>query len=720
MNLKNGMDENEIRRKVRESLEKKHLERQQAAKEKNAAPVEEKKSTINILTPGLQAYIIRLVDEEIYADDPHFFRCSNHLNEIKWLTQFELNGQYEYYQLFESRFAGWKKKVFGAEKKSLPEGEEIKAFYEQTRQAALLEKEQRIAEFERLRKVEKKSDEHERLENIIAQEEINFYRNHPDYREYRNYAGQTKWMTREEYDTQDEYIDIVRTPFEIAVRVSLATIGALALLFGFVYLTGIYHEASEAGFLVIDTGQQRGQLYIDEAQVIGFTPGQAITLSPGEHRITFRKNGYEVEPKLHLASIATGDTVRKAFTLTAVQGGDYAKVLINSPFDDAKVFVNNEFQGTVANVTPLNLQPGKYRIALSKEDQTPVPPVIAVDVSAGTKDTVNFRFVPVTASRSASNVSEGLLDVSANIRGARILINGRDTGFQTDYVMSKIPFGSHVVSVEKEGYKSYPRERQVEISRSNSNAKAHFNLSRLAVPVTIATIPARGAIFIDGKEVGEGSWNGSLPIGDHVVTFGKLEYYSSPEPAKIIISEEGQSEFTFTYNSNYRVSFAPDGITPSNIGATIQTGFLDEAGVFVADPQKGPKPVKIEALDANGWRMGHVFTYNSTNSPNAVQITFTLPRDLDLSEDRRLTFWGYRSGQNYPLELLSTSRIQISVNNRVIQDRYTPTHAITEAGEETFERFSIGQLLRHGKNSVTIATGETNTTFFVLWKLRID
>jgi len=47
----------------------------------------------------------------------------------------------------------------------------------------------------------------------------------------------------------------------------------------------------------------------------------------------------------------------------------------------------------------------------------------------------------------------GSLDISSNIKNAKIFLNGRDSGMKTDHIFTKMSLGKYVVEIKKEGYK---------------------------------------------------------------------------------------------------------------------------------------------------------------------------------------------------------------------------------------------------------------------------
>ena len=101
----------------------------------------------------------------------------------------------------------------------------------------------------------------------------------------------------------------------------------------------------------------------------------------------------------------------------------------------------------------------------------------------------------------ATSYSEdvGSIEVLSNIKGARIIINGRDTGELTDNIFTQLPTGGYSVRIEKEGYGVEPESRTVRLSHSEPAANAIFTLLPKEELVKIHTDPKKAKIFIDGK-----------------------------------------------------------------------------------------------------------------------------------------------------------------------------------------------------------------------------
>lgn len=127
------------------------------------------------------------------------------------------------------------------------------------------------------------------------------------------------------------------------------------------------------------------------------------------------------------------------------------------------------------------------------------------------------------AGRQAVSTIQGAgeLAVSANVDGAGILIDGRDTGEVTPHVFSALPTGAHRVTLIKDGYGTVLREFNV---TAGGSANAYLQLSVPSGMLEIDTVPAGADVLIDGKSLGRSPVSATLPAGEHQwqVTLGKV------------------------------------------------------------------------------------------------------------------------------------------------------------------------------------------------------
>ena len=671
------------------------------------------------LSPSLKKHLREITEDSLFSKHKEFYRCANHLYEFSWLTENEFDAQHEYYPyhetLLERIYHFFTPKI----RVKVPDTPEVTNYVAQLREEISADIEKRLKVEQAI--MEKRGDRI-RLQDRNRVEEEAFRRTHPDYKLYENHIGQTRWMTQAEFDQQEEFTDEVIPLSRRILRYAAVFIAMVALIaIGYFVIRPYYFEDSPKGFLLVETNEPHGRLYVNQILKIGYSPLRPLSLQPGDYEITYTKPGFAATPLSQSVTVIFGDTARVSFYMEKRDNNTSAVLSLSSSFPDAKVFVGNDFHGYAKDNTQMILTPGTYRIALKKEGYTASPPFINVTLAPNQPTDLKFDFIPLTGSRERETSNKnGLLEISSNIADAAIFLDGKDTGLKTDYVFYKVPFGDHIISVKKEGFLSEPLSKEIRLSAQNAQQTHHFTLSRTDITISFKTVPVEGKIFLDGKELGSGEWNGALPPGKYKVSFGAVDYYRIPDPQYIEIKNGSDFAYEFKYTSQFSLTFTSEQIYPRNEAGNIQLGYLDEDQTFHSDPGNAPEIRRVKELDDAVWMLGYAFAYRNPPLNDAIVFTFNVPQTVELKDNIWLKVWGYQTDEKYPLEFTGISRINIMINNRSIQLDFPPTYMLSAAGPERYEQFRINNLLRHGKNRLQISTSPLNTIFFALWKVTIE
>ena len=710
-------DENELRKKIRSDLQKKHQEK----KSPNETEITESKNGEIKISAALKNLIRQIEEDRLHSQHPQFIRCENHLHETTWLTALEKAEQHEYYVFEESRWERLKNIIFSSSKTNIPQTKEVEEY--RNRIVAEIEKDidSRLQKYQELIKHYEHKKQKNLIDDIIEQEEEDFYKSHPDYKLYRNYLGDTRWLTDEEYEKEEEYTERLRSTRE-KVLIYTGWIALFLVIVAAVYfLKSQFSDIPQNGYVSISVNESPGQFYIDEKLVLGFTSNLPIPLAIGPHSITYRKDGYLSTPKIHNINITLNDTSKLEFSLSSKSIDSQGFVKIDAPYNDSKLFVDDEFYGNLENNKKLFLEAGNHSIELQKDNFYITPSSKNITVNEGDTIEIKFIFEPKSnGTRKTSSIKTGLLEVSSTVKGAKIFLNRKDSGQETNYVFNKLPLTNYIVSVEKDGYKSFPAEKEIKLSSDDNYSKTIFNLTRTTMPVIITTRPVNGKIYVDDREVGQGKWSGSLPIGVHEIRFGDVSFFKQPKETEFVVDESGSTDFTFRYEFNFSIEFKPSGTKPDNVNAKIQKGYVDEDGKFVSDPKNGPKTRRIDVLKDDVWWLGNAFNYRIPPANEAIELSFYLPEKSEFGYDFSMKLWGYNGELSYPLEISSGCYIRIQVNNTEIHQKYEPDYKLAEAGENKFTNFQLGNVLWPGRNIIVISTAKINKAYFALWKIEIE
>jgi PEGA domain len=712
-------DEDVLRKKIREQLEKeyseKELKRQNQASSDHLTAHEEDESFY------LEIFIRRKLQEEVYSKYPEFVKCGNHLDQMKWLTPLELEDQFEFFPLEFTFWSRFRRKASVTKKVKIPDTPEIKQMIEEFRDEIEEDARERVEKYRIYLKENQQKAQSGQEEKIFIEEQDRFYSSQKGYHKYKNHIGETAWMTVDEFETQEEFTERVYSKKEKARVGSIVTLIILLFAFGLYSLIDFLSPDSLKGYLVVGLNKNKASLYINHALAVGFTPGTAYPVNEGEHEITIISQGYKTDPGYQIVEISKGDTTTISFNLIPI-AGETGTVRLNVPFDDASIFADGEFKGTAKQNRLLALPLGDHTITVKKPNYLSSPRLHTFSLNAGDTINLDFRLSKTRSTEGSTQLystnNTGLIEVNTNVRGARIILNGNNTGFESDYVLQKIPFGQHIISVEKDGYKVYPKEQVVRLSQNDRQAKANFTLTSTTGLVTINIHPDNATLFIDGKEASVGDFSGSLALGEHKLSFGSVEGYKTPEATLIDVSNETQNRFEFRYGSNVHIEVKPGHINPPSV-VRLSSGYIMSGVNFKANSSNGPELVLNKSINENVWQIGFAFQYQNPPGSDAIFVRFQAPNDLNVTEDIHLKLWIYSTNDDYPLVIGGKAEYQVIFNNVIIVNGKTPKYTMSQISENNYEVFSLSSHIKSGVNTLIIAASPENSRFMQFWKAEI-
>lgn len=722
---KNNFSEEELRQKIREELEREHQSRVSTSRSETDRVLAEleQKNEIN-QSELIENYLQQQVEDEVYSSYPEFIRCENHLNEIRWFTAHELSDEYEFYPVVETWWDRLKSRLSRAEKIFVPDTPEIRSLMAEYREEIRLDAENRAAESRRMGRDTKSAPTDAQEKKIYEEELDRFYQGKKGYKKYRNHLGEIRWLTAAEVEKEEESLEEVITTRQIIARYALWLGAALLLLLAGWFTASRFEVIAPKGFVVISLNEPRAQLYIDHNLAAGFQPGQTYQLTSGEHLISLLLPGYKSVPAEQKISLAENDTVRLSFRLEAETLSNAGLVLIESDLPEARVFTDGNFRGYVKDNHKLILAEGGYTITLEEPGYDISPASRFVEIHAG--DTLQISFGSAARQKrtgirtSQTVINTGLIEVHSSVPGAEIYLDGKLTGLKSDYVMQRIPFGQHVIRLEKEGYKVYPLERVIRLSEDQKQVRLDFTLTSTLRRIELSTQPVAGKIFINNKELGQGRVIASLPLGEHTVRFGMVEYYEAPEEQKIVITDHSAENLQFTYRSSFSTRFKPAGVAPNPTLGSINTGYILEGLNFKNSVEYGPEIQQNKILNEAVWLLGFAFQYRNPPGKDALTLSFQVPDNLNLQGDIHLKLWIYSTAQNYPLAIKGKSYYQVYINGVKFREEVLPGHDQSQAGENVFDSFIINNVLRRGSNRILISTTDQTTAHLILWKAVVE
>ncbi len=202
------------------------------------------------------------------------------------------------------------------------------------------------------------------------------------------------------------------------------------------------------------------------------------------------------------------------------------------------VFPDLRFDGNVVgDVTPEN---NEYKVYLAKGSKqlvikrSGVLPVIVDFPTCGIPEISSKATYTVKLKEVSLNSQKNSIIIDTKPRNAKVYIDDilidnehGDGGYQL-----LLPKGEHLCKVEAKGYRSYASVVKTGKGLQTINAE----LESLLADIDISCQTSGAHLFVDGEEVGIGSWKGKLPAGSYKVE-ASLEGYL-PITQSIELSEK--------------------------------------------------------------------------------------------------------------------------------------------------------------------------------------
>ncbi len=231
----------------------------------------------------------------------------------------------------------------------------------------------------------------------------------------------------------------------------------------------------------------------------GTTPTRAIDVKAGSHKLRVAAPRYQ--------PYATELAVEGGGVLQAIEARlvpDWAEVTVNSVPEGASIFVD----GAPAGTTPakLELLAGERTLSFEKDGfKTLKRQVVAVANQPQQIEALKLE------------QADGLVRIISEPPGATVTVAGRYRGV-TPLETGLPPGRSYTVAVSKAGYDAVSRSVDLVSSRG---ATLHVDLVARIGVVRVSSEPADAELLVDGKSVGMGPRELSLPAFAHRFEFRK-------------------------------------------------------------------------------------------------------------------------------------------------------------------------------------------------------
>ena len=181
-----------------------------------------------------------------------------------------------------------------------------------------------------------------------------------------------------------------------------------------------------------------------------------------------------------------------------IQGLTYGSMLIDSRPADASIFLDN---ADLKKTTPSRIDSitaGEHKVEVRKAGYQPYTQ--HVTVQGGDTISLNAMLIQLVA-----RVLTGSVSINSKPAGARVIVDGTDTGLTTPCTVQNLGVGQHNVRLEKNGYQPYELKPVIQ-SGKTTNASVNLTKTAQRQPGRTAqksyfkiNVDPWAKIYIDGK-----------------------------------------------------------------------------------------------------------------------------------------------------------------------------------------------------------------------------
>lgn len=259
--------------------------------------------------------------------------------------------------------------------------------------------------------------------------------------------------------------------------------------------------APSTGSLLVAGDVSGAAIYIDGTPR-GSTPAVIEGLTEGEHTIEVRANDPALQPFRQTIRIIAGErlTVNATLRPAPAQGGSL-RVITN--VRGAIISVDGDVIGESPATAP-NLPPGEHIVEARLQGYEPAQQPVTIE--AGRQ-----RVISITLEEEAG--APGRIVVNANVDGATVTVDGEERG-SPPVVIENAPAGTHAIIVRANGYEEH---RETCTVGADTHCEVTARLRPIGTPVRIEANVNGGEFLVDGEVLGPVPWEGTVPVGSHLI-----------------------------------------------------------------------------------------------------------------------------------------------------------------------------------------------------------
>lgn len=260
-------------------------------------------------------------------------------------------------------------------------------------------------------------------------------------------------------------------------------------------------QAPSTGSLLV-AGDVSGATITIDGTPRGSTPSVIDGLTEGQHVVEVRASEPGMQPFTQTITIVAGQRLTLAPTLRpAPPAGGSLRVLANAP--GAVISIDGEVVGE-APASAAELTPGEHIVEARADGYDPLQQPVTIE--AGRQRVISLQMREVTRAL-------GRIVVNANVDGATVFIDGEERG-AVPIVVEAPQAGTHAIIVRAPGHEEHRETCSV---GPGQGCEITARLSPVGTPVRVEANIDGSVFVVDGEVMGPVPWEGSVPVGSHLI-----------------------------------------------------------------------------------------------------------------------------------------------------------------------------------------------------------
>jgi uncharacterized caspase-like protein len=273
-------------------------------------------------------------------------------------------------------------------------------------------------------------------------------------------------------------------------------------------------QAPVTGSISVSSSPNGARIYIDGADTGYNAPRTFSGITTGTHTVRCSMTGYTDQSQSVTVSAGRTSTVRLSLTR---QGPVTGSLSVSSNPTGASVYLDGKSTGYKSPVTLTGISTGSHTVSCSLSGYTDQSQTVTVN--AGQTASVSFTLqgqAPVT----------GSVSVSSSPTGARIYLDGTDTGYTTPRTIGSVTAGAHTVRCSMTGYTDQSQSVTVSGGRTSTVKMYLVRQAPVTGSVSVSSSPTGARIYLDGTDTGYSTPKtlNSITAGTHTVRCSMTGY----------------------------------------------------------------------------------------------------------------------------------------------------------------------------------------------------